>query len=231
MPEQKELGFFDQDKLYRQGEMAYRRCFQSATDEAAIGEATPRYLMKGKRKDSFGEYVYDPQDDAPTRIASLLPDLKSILTLRNPVTRAYSQYRKGMAKGTETAATFREALESELRGQRTATNSIRALIYTNTYSIHLARWLELFPSDRVHIVLFESWVSEPETAYQKLCRFLDIDDHFCPASFDIHNAGKRTRLGAANELSDADIGFARNVFAADIETLETSFGLDLSAWK
>src|SRR5436309_11753413 len=65
---------------------AYERLFAAAGAERARGEASPQYLN---------------DDAAPDRIAADLRDVRLIVSLRNPVDRAYSSYLGRVAGGTE----------------------------------------------------------------------------------------------------------------------------------
>ena len=55
----------------------YEQLFDGARGELALGEASPHYL-----------YV----EKAPARIKALVPEMKLIAVLRNPVDRAFSSY-------------------------------------------------------------------------------------------------------------------------------------------
>ena len=74
---------------------AYERLFEAATTERARGEASSQYLN---------------DEAAPDRIAADLGDVRLIVSLRNPVDRAYSSYLGRLAGGTE-----RRTLDDALR--------------------------------------------------------------------------------------------------------------------
>jgi hypothetical protein len=71
----KEVRYFDDH--FEKGELWYRKHFPLRRDGLTL-EATPNYIF---HRDAFH------------RIASLLPEAKLIAVLREPVARAYSQYR------------------------------------------------------------------------------------------------------------------------------------------
>lgn len=81
----KETGFFS--LRYNKGMDFYATYFQEATNQKAIGEATPTYC--------FLPYV------AP-RIKEHFPDIKLILCLRNPLERAFSSWLMKTGLGEET---------------------------------------------------------------------------------------------------------------------------------
>lgn len=77
MSPKKEIDFFDVDKNFEKGLDWYERYFEGYTGQKAIGEASPLYMYLEK---------------VPKRIAKVIPDVKLIFILRNPVDRAYSHY-------------------------------------------------------------------------------------------------------------------------------------------
>lgn len=98
----KELHFFD--LRFPNGPAWYRDQFPSLSPDTITGEASPYYL--------FHSHV-------PKRVFKLLPHVKLIVLLRNPVDRAYSHYYHAVKHGIETLP-FERAIEQEderLRGE------------------------------------------------------------------------------------------------------------------
>ncbi|MEO2019723.1 MAG: sulfotransferase domain-containing protein [Fuerstiella sp.] len=219
MPDQKEVGFFDDDRFFELGIDAYRRRFSGWNGEAAIGEATPRYFTSGILRDSVGDYSYCPDDDSAARVADLIPDVKSILSLRDPVRRAFSQYQKRRVKGTELAVTFRQAIEEELDGRRLPQRDPRCLVYANQYSRHVQRWFRCFPSSQVKIIVFEAWTKDPTATYFDLCGFLNISVDYPVPEFAVHNSA----------LTVARRHRSRKTVGLDIASLEEETYTDI--WK
>ena len=78
MPAKKELNFFFHNAEYAKGQNYYQSYFNTAPASAiAIGEASPGYIC---------------HPETPKRIQRLLPNAKLIVTVREPIARAYSQY-------------------------------------------------------------------------------------------------------------------------------------------
>src|SRR5215216_7751234 len=102
-PSWKEVSFFD--RHYARGESWYRGNFPSrpatwlarrrAGAEPIVGEASPGYLF---------------HPHAPQRVATLLPNVRLIALLRDPVDRALSHYHHELALGRESLS-FEEAIE------------------------------------------------------------------------------------------------------------------------
>jgi hypothetical protein len=175
MPAEKELRFFDRDENYNRGVEYYEKQFAGHDGEAAVGEASPPYWYRGITFDEDRNYVFDPDDDPPARIHEAYPDLKIIFTLRNPVSRAYSQYWKNVRQGRERVYPFSEAIEAELQGDRSHETTAMCWFYKNQYSTHLRRWFDLFGEDQILVLIFEEWISDPPAALDRICDFLGVD--------------------------------------------------------
>lgn len=177
LPAVKELHYFNRfdsnlneiDNFTRRGPDWYGDHFQEAAPGALLGEATPMYLC-------------DP--DAPARIRSTVPDARIIISLRNPVTRAYSHYRMARAKAH---------IDMDL-DQILASNDPR-ILQRGLYAQQVAYWLDTWPAERLKILFFEDLIG-PDSAsvLQDICGFLGVD----PAVYSTHDAS----AGNKNEATE-----------------------------
>jgi Sulfotransferase domain len=155
MPRKKEL------HLYKRRMGQYRRYFRDVPDDCrAVGEATPIYICHPR---------------VPALIRRHMPEAKLILTVRNPVERAYSQYwdqRRHMVEWLEFDEVVRIALEDEYRPGH------RGYFSRGFYMRYLRRYLELFPREQVLLVFFEDLIESPESVYRQVFRFIGVDDTF-----------------------------------------------------
>lgn len=153
----------------------YSRLFEGATDEKALGEASPGYL---------------DSPTAPARIRETLPRVRLVVSLRHPVERAYSQYLMNRRGG-------REAVTSELAD---AFGPERPWVRASFYHDNLRRYFELFGSERVHVLLFDDLVASPRTVTRSLFEWLGVDPALAPAAVPHRNPGGVPRLRLLNEL-------------------------------
>ncbi|WP_426170210.1 sulfotransferase [Sandarakinorhabdus sp. DWP1-3-1] len=127
---------------------------------AAWFAAAGRGQLVGEKS---ADYLAHPE--APARIAAMLPDVKLVVQLRNPIERAYSDYcmfyRRGMVD---------KPPESYLRHDAT----LPRFLEDGLYHRHLARWLEVFPRDRIALILHEDIRAQPETVIAMVSRHLGI---------------------------------------------------------
>jgi hypothetical protein len=176
MPTPKELRFFDQTEKYERGLDYYESLFNGCEGEQEVGEASPPYWNKGAIFNSEGEYVWDPQNDAPTRIHRAYPDLKIIISLRNPVSRMSSQYWKNVRQGRENAPSLVDAVREELDGKRNHRDSEICWIYKNSYSNHLEEWIDNYGEKNIKVLIFEEWIEETEKYIRKTLSFIGAED-------------------------------------------------------
>ncbi len=122
-----------------------------------------------------GEFstLYFPDAEVPRRIHDYNPGVKLLLSLRNPVDRAYSQHIHNIREGRVPA----ELLEF---GDAWPLNP--GYIEQGYYATHLKRFLEYFPKEQIHIVFFDDVKSEPDRVMAGMYSFLGVDPSFRPGA-------------------------------------------------
>ncbi|XP_045427404.1 heparan sulfate glucosamine 3-O-sulfotransferase 6 isoform X3 [Pipistrellus kuhlii] len=117
--------------------------------------------------------------EAPPRIHSMSPDTKLIVVVRDPVTRAISDYAQTLSK-TPGLPSFRTlAFRHGLGPVDTAWSAVRIGLYAQ----HLDNWLRYFPLSRFLFVSGERLVSDPAGEVGRVQDFLGLrrvvtDKHF-----------------------------------------------------
>lgn len=165
MATHKEVHFFDEN--FHRGIDWYRSCFRCHHDGHETFEATQNYM-------------YDRA--ALHRISEVVPAIRLIAILRNPVDRAYSHYWLNRARKREPLE-FGEALKAE--ADRLAGGSLHdrftySYIDRGRYARQLQEVDSLYTKDHMHVLLFEDLRDSPEEAFRGVCQFLDIDDAVIP---------------------------------------------------
>ena len=141
----KNLGFFS--TRFENGIDWYLEQFQPEPQHRAVGEVSHSYLVSAA---------------APARIHDALPDVKLIVCLREPVERTFSDYLDGIKNG-KVEGTLDEALERR-----------PSLLNKSCYGAQIARYLQFFDRDQMHIASFDELKSSPETFAAKLFEFLEV---------------------------------------------------------
>jgi|SaaInlStandDraft_2_1057019.scaffolds.fasta_scaffold08118_3 hypothetical protein len=166
----KQIHFFDQ--FYGRGIKWYKSNFpiKLSMNKKITGEATPFYFI---------------HPDAPKRIHELIPNVKLIIMLRNPIDRAFSHYQMEYRHEKEKCS-FEDALENEnsrIEGQfeKLLNDSnyynhdffSRSYCHTGMYYNHLKRWMNIFPKEQCFIIDSDRFNEEPDLWYNKTLKFLN----------------------------------------------------------
>ena len=154
----KEIDFFSDDKKWNQGIQSYQNLFH---------QRCPATTIQGEFSTS---YFYQP--NVAARIKQHLPDTKLLVCLRNPIDRAYSNYRNDIMAGTlSKSITFQEAIKTQ-----------RYYLGQGHYKKQFTEYLKYFSRDQFHIMVYEDIATNPQAFIQNLFRFLTVDDTFMPDS-------------------------------------------------
>jgi hypothetical protein len=170
-----ELGYFDSN--FHLGLNWYRSLFPTLFS---------KWIVKQKKQFAItGEdtpfYIWNPL--VAKRILKILPKIKLIVVLRNPVDRAYSNYHLGIRAGSENLS-FEDAIQIELKKLNEINDEFehnvekytipRSYIAKGFYADQLKIWLELFSSEQLMIVSTEDLESNPQKTLDRIYNFLKI---------------------------------------------------------
>ena len=175
----KEVYYFD--RWYERGLPWYRshfptartmrQCAARSQGVSLTGEATPCYMI---------------HPHVPRRIRAVLPGVRLIVLLRNPVERAYSfwqmQYRRGHeGLGFEAALDCEEARlagewEKMLADERYNSHTHHRYSYLcrGHYADQLERWFAVFPREQFLILKSETLYADPAGTLDHVYRFLGL---------------------------------------------------------
>lgn len=223
LPERKELHFFD-DQNYKSNFYSRFKYFRNFNSNRAVGEITP-------------SYIYDR--DVPIRIYNLLgKDVKFIVSLRNPVERAYSHYCHALNNWGEQRfrllnypvelLSFKEAILSEEKRLRDGEFHPRHLSYFDKglYSEQLRRYFRYFDRKNFFIYTMEDFESSEKKVVDEICEFLGVSHNYeIPSGVEGKNSQTR------NELSPELYNWLLDKYMGSIMDLEVLLDIDLSAWK
>jgi hypothetical protein len=171
----------------------------------------------------------------PTRVAELLPNVKLIAVLREPVDRAISNYWMEYHRGNEPLSLgeamrqepSRGAPEIDRVGARDWSGKpVRAWGYItrSRYAEQLERWLEHFPRSQLLIVEFDDLANDPLGVYRRVLEFIGVDpDVAPPPRFETRNAGSRSTTDPET------VEWLREQFAEPNRALDDLVGIDYNA--
>jgi len=151
MSPEKEVYFFNYH--FEKGIEWYKRFFGRCDSAYAIGEISPTYLAS---------------ESAAQRIKKTIPDVKLLVSLRNPVEQIFSRYNY-MVTRQMYRKSFAEALKER-----------PFVIYEAFYYNHLNTYLSYFDRNQILIVIYEDIAIDPLKFVQEVYSFLNVDSNHVP---------------------------------------------------
>lgn len=215
-PVRPEPKFFLNDQLYAKGRAYYEDTYFSGHSEET------RYL--GEKSTSYIESV-----TVANRIKQFYPNARILMILRDPVIRAYSNYRFSVEHKLE-SLTFEEALRAESARLTEApfSTSVNPYAYCKRghYIDYIEAYLKVFDRNQLKILIFEEFVSNLEST-QCLYSWLGIDDSFKPGSLGgVYNPTARNEQDNSPVLRALALGYQESLVR-----LEDLLGKSLGIWR
>lgn len=230
--ERKELLYFDYGFAKRPG--WYREHFALQSERDAFTAQHGRPFLTGEATATYLTHWW-----APKRAAGMVPDAKLIVTLRNPVDRAYSAFHMSRRRKVERSEVFEEAIALEaqrLAPEEAATRSdphynpplppplgYWSYLTRSRYDEHISRWFEFFPRDQFLFIEFEQMAADPQATLDRVYDFLGLPPHQHEA-FPQLNTGSYTSMSA--ETRAALVEYFRPHNARVRELTGMNFGWD-----
>ncbi len=160
----KEPNYFATEIRSRNIGPQWQQLFRNVNGEKAIGEASVCYLWS---------------NTAARNIASAVPDAKILMMLRNPVDRAFSQYKQAVAGGL-VGRSFREQIQVSLHNRSHQFEVLNPFLEYGLYYEQVKRYIELFPAQQILVCLYDEYEQAPEKLLADIFRFLKVDPLFFP---------------------------------------------------
>ena len=218
----KEIHYFDHE--FNRGLDWYRAHFSKCQRTEHTGNSVGRPLITGE---SSPFYMVHPL--TPKRVFRILPNVKIIILLRNPIDRAYSHYHHEIRYGAETLS-FEQAIEREsarLKGEweilstrpgyRSFSMEHFSYLTRGVYADQLRSWFEVFPKEQLLILLTEELMQDASRVFLDTLFFLDLPEWTMPQFNKIH-------IGRYPELKKETRKSLAEYFAPHNERLQDFLG-------
>lgn len=215
-PRCKEIHFFDDEDM-DWSHPEYGRLldnFPSVTGGRLLFDATPIYL--------YWPFALD-------RIAAYRADMKFVFMFRDPIDRAWSQWRMLASRGREQrpfGVCIRQDSPNLFRhAPHHPERRLRSLVERGLYGQQLRRVWELFPRENVLLLEQQELREQPARVLQQVAAFL----HLKP----FPNTDKR-RIFVGQDMGDpqeADVAFLQGIFAEDIRLFRDMCGFSIDDWR
>jgi tetratricopeptide (TPR) repeat protein len=219
-PIKKEVAFFHNNQRYSAGVNWYFSHFPSIPEESGFvtGEATPNYLVS----------------NIQFEVAKLLPEVKLVAILRDPVERAISHYHHRVKHRWENRS-LEEAITAELvavKDEESFSSSIEQACHQagsvyllgGLYYYTIKKWMSVFPPEQFLILENTQLLTQPNDTMQKVYSFLGLPE------YNISEYKKRN----VGSYQKEDISLIENklyqLFQSHNEKLESFLNINFN-WK
>lgn len=223
-----EIHFFDRN--FQKGANWYRAHFPMILYRDYVKRVRGIDLLTGE---ASAYYLFHPH--VPDRMRRLIPQVKLIVVLRNPIDRAWAHYHQNLKKGEHLP--FDEAIDKErerLSGERE-----RILLDENYDSVNYARysylargiyidqirvWMNLFSKEQILVLRSEDLLFDnPSEVVKRTVEFLGLPD-WTPKTYRQFNRDYYPPMRAATRKRLADYFEPHNQRL--YEFLDTNLGWD-----
>lgn len=178
----KQLHFFD--RYFDRGIEWYKACLPFVWKKFYINNIMKKNFATGE---ATAHYLNHPL--SPKRAAQIIPNVKIIVMLRNPIDRTYSHYQMELNNKNENLS-FEDAISEEpnrIKGEIEKLEKDetyfskdyphRAYIAGSKYAEQLKRWMDYFPRKQFHFVKTEDFNKNPSKIYNDVLKFLELPNY------------------------------------------------------
>ncbi|MFZ1687983.1 MAG: sulfotransferase [Flavobacteriales bacterium] len=135
----------------------YLRLFGKARTRHKLGEVCPSYAIC---------------PSAAGAIHAAVPGARIFIMLRDPVLRAWSHYLMNVREGKTRNASFLDEVMADDARSPKGWGINHQYLALGEYDVQVKRYLDLFPKERVHVLLYEHFKADPNATLKSM--FADI---------------------------------------------------------
>ena len=160
----KEIHYFSLEDLYARGKDYYHSFYKAEEHQIKVGADT--YLLIDK--------------NAPERVKKYNSNIKIIIILREPATRAYSGYIYAINNGyLKENISFKESSENEdlyIKNSDIIKQNNLCNLYQSKYYEHISYWMDYFPKENFLILKTHDLKTNTKALLNRLSVFLKISE-------------------------------------------------------
>ncbi len=183
----------------------YHSLFTKNNADQLIGDITPAYSTIDA--------------DEVEHIASLMPNLKVILILRNPIDRAYSAAKMNVVHGRSGLESARGKVENLSEDDYVKYFNEPWVINRGDYMRTINNWQKYFPAEQMLIGFLEDIIGRPAEFLDDVCRFLEISS----SKQEFPKAEKAANVGLKIPMPDHVGKYLAEMYMPGIDALAEYF--------
>jgi len=156
------------------------------SDSSNLGYAYENYSKFFKNYNDKETYLIDGSTSyfntlrfpwIPQNMKIISPGAKIIVILRDPIKRIISQTRQEIANG-----------RIQRRQANLAISELSRIIDNSRYWMHINNYLNQWPENCIHLILYEEFCRSPQFIFDDCCKFLDLSSFSFNDNFPKQNA-------------------------------------------
>lgn len=183
-------------------------------------EATKLFIEKS------ASYIETPE--AGRRIKKMFPDARLIITFRNPVFRAISNYFYSVRNGLENRSIEAALLGEEPAPSQKYSTSVSPFNYLERgyYARYLKTYFDIFDKSACRVILFTRFVGR-EDQIRSLFQWLEVDETFNPTDVS-------KKVNSNDVVYDVDpqlVSALRLHFQPFNQELEELLNMEIPEWR
>jgi hypothetical protein len=206
MPGRKELNYFSNTYRFYSYPLAYYAHYFAGSGNKLKGEATPCCNLPVKRIRFIGK---------------IMPSVKLIIILRNPVDRLWAGALMHLVSGPKRK--FEEFSEADFKHEMLKPDNLGR----GFYPLILQNWRSVFPNEQLLIVFFDDLVNHPQQFLEQCFAFLGVDTH---VRWEDFNLDVRFNKSPAYPMPENLRDYFFNIYKPSIVQLEKEFGSKVNPW-
>lgn len=215
-----ELEFFNHN--WKKEPSWYYEQFKGANDASAVGEATPGYMMWNE----------EPARQA-ARIDGLLPDVRVLALLRNPIERSYSAFIHFLREGRISSETSLMEYVRSIPPEQDP----RCIIAGSWYGACLQPYVQRF-GERLLVLQQDDLNIDPISVYRRALRHISVSTNFLAPKLQkvrhsnpTPDSSPHNIEGGRKELLPEERRELFEYFEEDLELLSDLNVVDVDRWK
>jgi len=200
------------------------------TDPIEIGSAAPDASSTARQNQVLLEKStsYIESREAALRIKAMFPSARIIISLRDPVARAMSNYLFSVSSGMETRSPSEVFLDRLPEPHLSVVTSVSPFNYLarGEYARYVRSYLDIFGKGAVRVILFDRFV-ESVPAMQEVFKWLGIDAGF--VAVDLQTKVNRNNVDLS-AVDDRILEYLQDYYRSHVQDLEQLLDVEIPEW-
>jgi hypothetical protein len=203
----KEIHFFDNPCHRAKGEFWYRSHFCTESEKHQLQETIGYLPLTGEATPSLVFSYHTPKF-----VASLVPNVKLVILLRDPIDRAFSHYNHNQRRGGREPLSFEDAIQKEperikndlerlIQDEDFDEANIKRYSYMHRgfYDEQLERWFQYFPREQFCVLQSEEFFIDSQHQLEIVLDFLGLPQFKFDVTTKLHVGGYSNKISKGIE--------------------------------